>query len=103
MADVERFVFTHPELVEAMVKAQGIHDGRWMLYVEFGIKGGNAGSSEQELNPAAIVPILKVGVQRIDETHPLATTNLSVDAAKVNPAALPRPRLPGRRVRRVTE
>ncbi len=34
-----------------------------------------------DLNPAAIVPVLKIGLQRFD-----APNNLTVDAAKINPA-----------------
>ena len=60
----ERYVFTHKELVEKLVKAQGLHEGIWGLYVEFGLTGVNARPSPTERYPAAIVPVLKIGIRR---------------------------------------
>ena len=86
MAEPDRYVFTYTEIVEALIKKQGLHEGRWAIYMEFGIGGANAGPSEEQAVPAAIVPVLKVGLQRVpaDSTIPGAT-----DAAVVNPQASP--------------
>ncbi|MBI3015408.1 MAG: hypothetical protein HYY65_10185 [Candidatus Tectomicrobia bacterium] len=81
MAEVKQYVFSHKEVVEALVKKQGIHEGIWGLYVEFGIAAANVGPSEDQISPAAIVPIVKLGIQRFDQEN-----NLSVDASKVNPS-----------------
>ena len=73
--------FAHKEVAEALVKQQGIHEGVWGIYVEFGIGAANVRHAETaDLNPAAIVPIVKIGIQRFDELN-----NLTVDAAEVNP------------------
>jgi hypothetical protein len=81
MAEVEKFVFSHAEVVEALIKQQDIHEGKWMLYIEFGIAAVNAGPDPKELDPAAIVPVRKIGLRRSDDD-----TNLTVDASIVNPA-----------------
>jgi len=81
MAEVEKYVFSHAEVVEALIKQQDLHEGKWMLHIEFGIAAVNAGPGPTELEPAAIVPIHKIGLRRSDED-----TNLTVDASAVNPA-----------------
>lgn len=84
MAESTQIVFKHKEVVEALLKRQGIHEGIWGLYVRFGIQGANIGQSDADLVPAAIIPILEIGLQRFKEVN-----NLSVDAAEVNPEGLP--------------
>ncbi|MFZ3342957.1 MAG: hypothetical protein WA213_18895 [Terriglobales bacterium] len=80
MPEATQIVFKHKELAEMLVKAQGIHDGIWGLFVRFGIGAMNVGASDADLQPAAIVPVLEIGLQKFEKE-----TNLSVDAAKVNP------------------
>jgi len=82
MPEATQIVFKHKELAEVLVKAQGIHEGIWGLFLRFGIGGANVGPSETEMNPTAVVPVLEIGLQKFEKE-----TNLSVDAAKVNPAA----------------
>jgi hypothetical protein len=86
MAEVKNYIFDYKEVAEALIKKQGIHEGLWGIYMEFGIAAGNipAGPSEQVLLPAAIVPVVKIGIQRFDKP-----SSLTVDAAEVNP----RPRM----------
>ena len=80
MAESTQIVFTHKEVVEALLRKHGIHEGIWGLYIKFGIRGANVEGSLSDIHPAAIVPILEIGVQKFD-----AENNISVDAAKVNP------------------
>ena|SRR5579864_3306256 len=80
MPEATQVVFKHKELAEILVKSQGIHTGIWGLFIRFGIGATNFGPSEAELQPAAIVPVLEIGLQKFEKE-----TNLSVDAAKVNP------------------
>ena len=82
MAESTQITFSHKELAELLVKHQGIHDGFWGLYVKFGLQAMNIGADEASLVPAAVVPLLAVGLQKSD-----AENALSVDAAKVNPLA----------------
>lgn len=84
MAELGQITFTHKEVVEALVKQQGVHEGIWGIYIKFGIKGVNMGSSPADVVPTAIIPVLQIGLQRFEEEN-----NLSVDAAKVNPERQP--------------
>jgi len=86
MAEAKTIVFGFKELAELLVKNQDIHEGFWGIYIEFGIQGANiqAGPSKEDLLPAAVIPVMKIGIQKF------ATANqLTVDAAEVNP--LPKP------------
>jgi hypothetical protein len=80
MPEITNLVFTHKEVVTALLKSQDIHEGIWGLYVEFGIGAANVGPSPDEIQPAAIIPVLKIGFQKFNEV-----TNISVDASEVNP------------------
>lgn len=83
MAETKQITFSHEEVVTALVKKQELHEGFWQLYVEFGIGAANVGPSPDQLLPAAIVPVLKIGLQRVDKKE----NHLTVDAAEVNPIA----------------
>ncbi len=81
MAEVQKIGFDHNQVTEALVKQAGIHEGIWALYMEFGIAAANVASGPSDTyNPAAIIPVVKIGLERTDKQ-----SNLSVDAAKVNP------------------
>ncbi|WP_250467663.1 hypothetical protein [Caballeronia sp. GAFFF2] len=82
MAEPTQFMLTHKELVTVLVKEADVHSGIWQLSFNLGFGAANMGSGPEkdDLNPTAIIPILGVGIQRVDEI-----TNLSVDAAQVNP------------------
>ena len=89
MAEATQFMFKHEEVVAALIKAQGIHEGIWMLSVTFGFAAANIGSgdSRTDLNPSAVVPVTGIGIRLIGSEHENSNSNLAVDAAKVNPAA----------------
>jgi len=80
MAEVGQIIFSYKEVAEALIKKQGIHEGIWGLWFKFGMKAANIGETNTDLKPAIIVPILGVGLQKFDKE-----TEISVDAAKVNP------------------
>ena len=86
MADVEKFTFSHKELAEILVKRLDIHEGIWGLYLEFGLQAINLTNDDQQ-TPAAIVPLLKVGLQKFEKE-----TTISVDATKVNPGTSSKPK-----------
>lgn len=83
---VEEFKFSFREIVEALIKQQGLHEGIWMLAVQFGIGAANIQDPEKGTDPvpAAIVPIISIGLQKKPELNPLA-----VDASVVNPRPKP--------------
>ena len=80
MAKARQYTFSYPEVAEALVKKLNLHEGLWGIYVKFGIQGANLGPSDDKLVPAAIIPILNLGLQRFEEAN-----SLTVDASKVNP------------------
>ena len=82
MAEAQNYTFDYKEIAEELIRRQGIHEGLWGIYMEFGIAGANAGPTEGTILPVAVVPVLKVGIQRFDIPN-----NLTVDAAEVNPMA----------------
>ena len=81
MAEITQIGFRHIEIVEMLVKKQDIHERIGGLYVKFGMGASNVGATESDLNPAAIIPVLEIGIQRFEKE-----SNLSVDAAKINPS-----------------
>jgi len=80
MPEANQYTFTFKEIAEVLVKKQDVHEGLWGIYIKFGIQAANAGPSDDQLAPTAVIPILQVGIQRFDKEN-----NLTVDAAKVNP------------------
>ncbi len=84
MPETSQLTFTFKEIVTALLKAQNIHEGIWGLFVNFGLSANNIGPNESELRPAAVIPVLNLGLQKFEKE-----TNLSVDAAKANPKLVP--------------
>jgi predicted RNA-binding protein with EMAP domain len=80
MAEASQIMFPYREVVEALIKKQGLTDGLWMLSVNFGMQATNVGTNESDLKPSAVVAILSIGLQKTDKEN-----GLTVDAAKVNP------------------
>lgn len=79
MAETQ-YIYSYKELVEILVKHQNIHEGIWGLYIKFGLNALNIGPNPIEIMPAAIVPVVELGIQIFKEEN-----NLTVDASKVNP------------------
>ena len=85
MAQAKQFTFNYKELAALMVKDLGLSEGLWGVWLNFGIKGTNIGSSPDDLLPAAIVPVVNVGLQSFDEPN-----SLTVDAAEIVKLARPK-------------
>jgi hypothetical protein len=80
MAEPTQFMFKIKDLTTLLLKEQGIHEGTWQILFNFGLGAANVGPTEAEVAPAAIVPVLGIGIQKVPERGPL-----TVDAAEVNP------------------
>src|SRR5688500_4542996 len=83
MGEANELYFSYKEIVEALIKIQGLHEGLWGVSVELGlgalnIKGDPDGKT---LVPAGLVGIQRIGIRRYD-----TPSNLTVDAAEANPA-----------------
>jgi len=81
MAEPNRFEFTYAEVAEALIKKQDIHEGIWAVSLKFGLGATLGGPSEIEAVPAAVVPVMSIGLTKVD-----IEGRLAIDAAKVNPA-----------------
>lgn len=81
MAEATQFAFTLKEAVTALIKAQGLHEGKWTLIVSFAFAAMNIGNTKEDAAPAAIASVSSLGLQRAVEDSPWF-----VDAAEVNPA-----------------
>jgi hypothetical protein len=81
MAETGQYIFDFKEVVEALLKKQGIHEGLWQLFVKFNLGAANVGPTETEVAPTAIVTVIQLGLLKADKE-----TSISVDAARVNPA-----------------
>jgi hypothetical protein len=86
MPDANNHVFSHAELAELLIKRLDLHDGLWGVYLEFGLIGANVPlpPDGEQFMPAAVCTVNKIGLQRFDKS-----SNLTVDAAVVNPRDKP--------------
>jgi len=81
MAEAQQiYHITFKELATALVKELDIREGLWGVYVKFGISALNIGPTPNDMVPAAIVPVLEIGLQKFNEEN-----NLTIDAAIINP------------------
>ena len=83
MPEAEQYSFTHKEIAEMMVKRADIHEGKWMLAVQFVFSATGVGQDEDSVLPGAFTGVAQLGIQRVigDE----GISNLTVDAAAINP------------------
>jgi hypothetical protein len=84
MAEASQFTFSLKEVTKALIKEQRLHEGKWVIALEFGLGAGLFGPEPNELRPSALVAVQKVLLARHPEKAPLH--GLVVDAAEVNPA-----------------
>jgi hypothetical protein len=84
MPEPNQYTLTHKELVELVIKASHIHEGRWWLLLNFGMGPGNFGPTENQVNPGMVVVVNSIGIQREIPGTPTPSP-LVVDAAEVNP------------------
>lgn len=80
MPETSQIVFSHKEIVELMIRQQGIHEGIWGLFIKFSLGASNVGPTATEVLPAAIVGVVEIGLQKFEQE-----SNLALDAAKINP------------------
>ena len=75
---------SHQQVATALIKEYHVHEGRWRLYLGFGTVGGLNANINGRQHPAAIIPVVEMGLMRDED--PAST--LTVDAAEVNPRSL---------------
>lgn len=82
MADANQYTVTNKELVELIIRAAGVHEGKWVLMANLRFGPGNFGPSPAEMCPGAVVAVQQMGITRADAATP---HEMQVDAAVVNP------------------
>lgn len=83
MPDVETYTFSHKEITEILIKASGVHEGKWMLQMNFGFSAGNFGPDDNSVSPGSIAVVNQIGITR---AKPGSPGSLVADAAEVNPS-----------------
>ncbi len=82
MAEVSQYIFSHRDLVETLIRKQGLHEGVWTLAFQLGMAATQVPSpAGGDPLPGAVLSIFAVALQKADKEGPTA-----LDAAKVNPA-----------------
>jgi hypothetical protein len=84
MPDINQYVVSPRDLVEMIIKASGIHEGRWALLVNYGIIAGNFGPTPESATPGVVVAVQNIGIQREAPGAPNIGPPV-LDAATVNP------------------
>jgi hypothetical protein len=88
MPEINQYVLSRTELLELLIKQNGVHEGRWMLMAVFGFSAGYFGPSPDQSVPGAVVALNQIGIQRAQVDTP---KEMSLDAAVVNPDPKPKP------------
>ena len=73
----------YKDLAALMIRQQGLHEGFWGIFVRFGLRATNMQVQHEHgtnLMPAAILPLMEIGIQPFEEEN-----DLTVNAAVVNP------------------
>ncbi|WP_458069258.1 hypothetical protein [Rhodanobacter sp. BL-MT-08] len=86
MTDAIKHSFSHEELLAIVLKSAGIHEGLWMLSINFGLSATNMSNSnngEENLRPCVMAFVENFGLMRVE--RPLQ--GLTLDAAIANPMA----------------
>jgi hypothetical protein len=83
MPEANQYMVTNKELLELLIKACGVHEGRWVLMAMFGFAPGNFGPGPEQMSPGAAVVVTQMGITRAQPDTPVQMT---LDAAVVNPA-----------------
>lgn len=87
MTDDIKHSFSHEELLAILLKSAGIHEGLWMLSINFGLSATNMSNSnngEENLRPCVMAFVENFGLMRVER----ALKGLTLDAAIVNPLAV---------------
>lgn len=86
MATPKTIVFSFKELAEILAKHAEVQEGMWGLHVRFGLQATNIGTSTEDLKPAAIIPIVEIGIQQFESPNAL-----TIDATKLTKKRLTKP------------
>jgi hypothetical protein len=81
MADPTQFTFSITEATEALIRKQGLRDGKWILALEFTVNVGIMGTNPNDGKPGAMIVTNSIQLLRAPESG--VPSSLVVDAAKL--------------------
>jgi hypothetical protein len=85
MAEPTQYSFSLAEVATALIKQQGLHEGKWMVSFDLAVAIGLMGPSPSEARPGASFNIQRVSIGKPpDQGGP---SSLIVDASEVNPSS----------------
>jgi hypothetical protein len=98
MAEATQYNFSLADIAEALIKRQNLHEGEWVVGVEFGLNVGAMGTSQEAIRPGVMVLANQIQLVKAipGQPHP---PGLVVDAAVVNPAKTTRETKPSKRAK----
>jgi hypothetical protein len=82
MAEATQYSFGLLEVAETLIKKQGIHEGKWVIAVEFSLNVGLMGAAPTDLKPGVMILANSVQLLKAQEGSP---ANLTIDASVINP------------------
>jgi hypothetical protein len=83
MAEPTQFAFSLQEVTKALIKQQGLHDGKWVLALEFGFGAGFFGQEPEQVRPGALLTVQRIYLAKHPENAPVHAS--VVDAGEINP------------------
>jgi hypothetical protein len=82
MAEATQYSFALLEVAETLIKKQGIHEGKWLIAIEFTLNVGLMGAVAPDVKPGVMVLANSVQLLKAQDGSP---PNLTIDASVVNP------------------
>lgn len=104
MAEPTTYTFELKEVAAALIKQQGITEGRWLIGFEFQLNAGMVGKTPEDSLPAAVLNVVRLQLVRVPPEAP--ASSLVVSASEISapkrrlPAAAAPTKPPARRLER---
>jgi len=98
MAEITQYSFSFSQVAEALIKQQNLHEGEWVVGVEFVLNVGAMGMNPETVRPGAMVLANQLQLVKAipGQQHP---PGFVVDAAVVNPAKATKESKPSKRAK----
>jgi hypothetical protein len=82
MAEATQYTFSLLEVAETLIKKQGIHEGKWVIGIEFTLNVGLLGATPPDIKPGVMILANSIQLLKAQEGSP---QSLTIDASVVNP------------------
>ena len=85
MADPTQYSFSFAEVMQLLLKSANVHEGRWVIGIEFNVLVGPMGVKPDEAYPGAMIAANKIIISAAGDAP--TPPNLTFDATELNPAS----------------